>query len=423
MRATSLQNKGTLSTQHNAVSVKTKLTVFPCSPPCYGSRSVNSASTLPVLDLKVQDCQSNAQRRMSTPADIHTAYTACGLTSLNYKGTHGLSSGSGCCIVRLVGEDAESVSGLVDFADDFFAGVDNESANRAINNVGVFRISNNVHAGFDKNVNGDDKMQVCYTKLIPPKSEAELPILLPLEVGELVGESSLSDGCNGMKTLFSVSAQLTRAVLGMTKEATDKLLDDSSLRNEEVSSDEMDSANIDNLTDNVSNSYQRLIRYSSGVASNSDDTAAFWPHVDSTLLTLIPMPEIPGLEVWAPSLTNSKISDLSGEWVRPIKPTKSADGEIYVIALAGEFMELLSDGKVPTCIHRVMPQNTLKQQRISAPLFVRPRRSKHAVLNLAADLSLTIGDQEEGMYHQKGLMEECDQMRVWDYMEIMSPDN
>ena len=375
-----------------------------------------------MLDLKVQDCPSSAKRRLTTTSDIHTAYAACGLSSSNYKGTHGFSSGSGCCIVRLIGEDAESVSGLVDFADDFFAGVDDESANRAINDLGVFRISNNVHAGFDKNVNGDDKMQVCYTKLIPPKREAETPLLLPLEVGELVGESSLSEGCDGMKTLFGISSQLTSAVLGMTKESTDKLLDDSSLRKEEVSSDEMNAANVDNLTDIVSNSYQRLIRYSSGAASNSD-APAFWPHVDSTLLTLIPMPEIPGLEVWAPSLTNSESSDLShrGEWVRPIKPAKSDDSAIYVIALAGEFMELLSDGKVPTCIHRVMPQNTVKQQRISAPLFVRPRRTKNAVLNVAADLSLTTG--ERGMYHRKGLMEECDQMHVWDYMETMSPDN
>ena len=57
----------------------------------------------------------------SSRNEIRTAYTANESTEM-----HGRSSGSGCCIIRLRGEDAASVRGLVDFADDFFEGVDDD---------------------------------------------------------------------------------------------------------------------------------------------------------------------------------------------------------------------------------------------------------------------------------------------------------
>jgi len=240
--------------------------------------------------------------------------------------------------------------------------------------------------------------------------------------------------------------------------------------------------------DNVSNSYQRLIRYLKPQQSNNpedgeaitDADAAFWPHVDSTFLTLIPMPELPGLEVWCPSKNDAENCDLGqrGEWVRPIEPlfeSSSSSGEegadddvnddddeeedcAYVIALAGEFLQLLSDGRVPTCIHRVIPpQHTAStttpsspadygfgpkgkyKARISAPLFVRPRRKDDATLDVRSDLkkfesvgwggegcefdSTTTTAPSRGLYFEEGLMEECDEMKIWDYMDCMSPNN
>jgi isopenicillin N synthase-like dioxygenase len=215
----------------------------------------------------------------------------------------------------------------------------------------------------------------------------------------------------------------------------------------------MVSENADKIADNVSNSYQRIIRYleprqleeeESGVEKEED--AAFWPHVDSTFLTLIPMPEIGGLEVWCPSLELSESENLveRGEWVRPIKPVgfyggntndevTSAQGDdcLHVVALAGEFMQLLSNGQVPTCIHRVIaPQPPSPpafgfapkqyKPRVSAPLFLRPRRDEDAILDVESDLRKS---GEGGLYYEKNLLHECDSMRVWDYMDCMSPNN
>ena len=114
---------------------------------------------------------------------------------------------------------------------------------------------------------------------------------------------------------------------------------------------------------------------------------------------MIPLPDKPGLQLWAPSLVDSKHSDLSkrGEWVAPIRPADQNVDDVYVVALAGEFLQLLSNGRVPACIHRVMPMsfgstgftaglNNNNKPRISAPLFVRPRRTEGAILNIEEDL-------------------------------------
>ncbi len=405
---------------------------------------------------------------MSSKRDIREAYMANDNTQQGTipasDGIHGRSSGSGCCIIRLTGKDATSVRGLVDFADNFFEGVDsgdNENDNgagngatsvaaRRLKDLGVFRIANNVHAGFDHNVNEEGKMQVLYTKLIPG-DENEDPLLLPLEVGDLVGTKSLSGAHSGMSTLFDIGSQITSAVLGMDIESTNKLLDDCSRTTAKV---EMTPGNHAEIADTMSNSYQRIIRYLKPKPENeqgedAEDDAAFWPHVDSTFLTLIPMPEIAGLEVWCPSSRYAESDDLveRGEWVRPIKPTVTDEGAavgmdarasseedcIHVVALAGEFLQLLSDGQVPTCIHRVIApkppppsafgfgsSNHKYKPRVSAPLFLRPRRDEEAVLDVESDLR---EPDNTGLYFEKGLMEECDEMRVWDYMDCMSPNN
>lgn len=427
-----------------------------------------SDETIPCLDMQTTSDSSSTTNINSNVADKLSFYDISSQREIReayinndntQQGTtesdriHGRSSGSGCCIIRLTGKDAASVRLLVDFANDFFDGVDcgdNEHANydadnngsaRKLKDLGVFRITNNVHAGFDHNVNEEDKMQVLYTKLIP-EGEDEDPMLLPLEVGDLVGTKSLSGAHRGISTLFDIGNQITSAVLGMDSESSNKLLDDCSITS--TAKVEMKSSNHEQIADTMSNSYQRIIRYLEPKPANEQDEdaqsdEAFWPHVDSTFLTLIPLPEIAGLEVWCPSSRFAESEDMAerGEWVRPCKPSvaDSESGEdcIHVVALAGEFLQLLSDGQVSTCIHRVIApkpplpsafgfgsSNKKYKPRISAPLFLRPRIGEGAVLDIETDLR----DLDNmGLYHETGLMEECDGMRVWDYMDCMSPNN
>mmetsp|Transcript_37149 Transcript_37149/g.90063 ORF Transcript_37149/g.90063 Transcript_37149/m.90063 type:complete len:596 (+) Transcript_37149:275-2062(+) len=433
-----------------------------------------SDETIPILDMKSDDVKSDDMKSKSSPSssstrrEIRKAYTASD-TENSYRNNNnndngseeqeqerekgwvnGRSSGSGCTIIRLKGKDAVSVKGLADFADMFFVGVDDESRNAPINDVGVFRIANNVHAGFDKNVENDGKMQVLYTKIIPGDNinddddddseevyngdSGGSSMLLPLEVGDLVGTSNLDLAHKGMNTLLDIGSQITSAVLGMDESTIDKLLDDCT----HSSNDIINEKAPDHSEERVANSYLRVIRYLEPHIEQ-EDTTAFWPHVDSTFLTLIPMTTIPGLEVWCPS--SSKNTEDSSQWVRPTKGNEEREDEddcTYVVALAGEFMQLLSDGAVPTCIHRVIPPQAPIQDstgftpkyipRVSAPMFIRPRRGEEATLDVQSDLRKPLGNdnggkRQEGMYFQHGLMEEINGMSIWKYMDCMSPNN
>jgi len=148
--------------------------------PCLDMQTTSDSSSTTNINSNVAD-KSSSLYDISSQREIREAY----MNDNTQQGTtesdriHGRSSGSGCCIIRLTGKDAASVRLLVNFADDFFDCVDcgdNEHANYDADNncaagklkdLGVFRIANNVHAGFDHNVDEEDKMQVLYTKLIP----------------------------------------------------------------------------------------------------------------------------------------------------------------------------------------------------------------------------------------------------------------
>jgi hypothetical protein len=426
---------------------------------------------------------------------------------------HGRSSGSGCTIVRLTGSDASSIRGLMSYATRFFDGVDDDddddddddecNSSGVMRNAGVFRIDDHVYAGYDPDVNGEGKMQFLDTRILPPNNEERSnnvgPILLPLEVGELVGKEILLDAHRGMDILLRIGTQITSAVLGMDSHAAGKLIDDGTRAGRRTTSrrKKSDEQRYESMMkDDVSNSYHRLIRYVKPPDQSSggdDGSAAFGAHVDSTFLTLIPMPELPGLEVWCPSRDEEDVAAGEGgakyarrmgggEWVRPTAPLDRRDDDdergegggdstthascAYVIVLAGEFLQLTSNGRVPVCIHRVVPSKfppaatgtesedgggggggggggdvPKYKPRVSAPMFLRPRRGEGAMLDVGKDLRLvsnssrnppsystatttTTGDlrcddERKSLYYEKGLIDECDAMHLWSAHEMM----
>ena len=505
-----------------------------------------SDETIPCLDMQVtrnQDACEDGERgggsatAMSSRGEIREAFTESSRIN-NYEGRenthksqqqnrhafqqspHGRSSGSGCTIIRLTGSDAISIHGLIDYADRFFELVDNDENNSvkgeeerieidklgdAVKNAGVFRIANHVYAGFDEDINGEGRMQFLDTRIVSQEVDKNNksncknnspPIILPMEVGDLVGSQSINDAHKGMDTLMNIGSQITSAVLGMDAASVEKLIDDGTVipttcPNNDHQQKQQSQVEEPKLGDNVSNSYHRLVRYlkpeqppSSSQNNDNNDAAAFQPHVDSSFLTLIPMPELPGLEVWCPQkeYTNDRndgsSSSKRGEWVRPIVPFSDIYGGedvasgnnntehrndccdekcAYIIAMAGEFLQLVSDGEVPVCIHRVIPpplpppppsipsssssSNTECDDtsapyklRISAPLFLRTRRGKDALLDVENDLRCTVEHhpsstklssqspryEEKGLYYEKGLLEECDSMHLWSAHELMS---
>ena len=348
---------------------------------------------------------------------------------------HGRSSGSGCTIIRLTGSDASSIKKLTQYGADFYEQVDDTSRNNNIMDAGVFTIADHIVAGYDDNVNDEGKMQFLDTRILPNKQVNSDPLLLPLEVGELVGEKSLGDAHEGMNILLDIGTQITSAILDMDSISADKLIDDGTHVDQQTSDNtKQQSESTNMIKDDISNSYHRLIRYLKPKDETAVD-AAFKAHYDSSFLTLIPMPKLPGLEVWCPSneytaSTNNQDSQSKGEWVRPKIPVELEEEEeeedsksAYIIVLAGEFLQLTSDGQVPTCIHRVIPPSSKQNERyiprISSPMFLRPRRGAAALLSVSEDLKLidqSNNDMPYGksaLYFQEGLLEECDGMQLW----------
>jgi isopenicillin N synthase-like dioxygenase len=331
---------------------------------------------------------------------------------------HGRSSGSGCAIIRLQGEDAVAMHKLVRYADKFFDRVDTNEG-KEMSDVGVFRVANHVYVGFDEDVN-DGKMQFLDTRIFTYSTEEDRSnaTILPMELQNLMGSTSMNDAHNGMNTLLDIGSQITSAVLQMNSKSAKKLIDDGT---SVVETTQLPA-------NQVSNSYHRLIRY---LKPDENATgAAFEPHIDSTFLTMIPMPKLPGLEVWCPSRSIKEGIRQRGEWVRPTLQSDehSNDDNAYIIVMAGHFLELTSDGKVPTCIHRVVPpphKNTCKYQpRVSSPLFLRPRRGEEATLDLDSDLrpvsqSPNAEPMTNGLYHEKGLLDECNEMHLWSAHDVM----
>jgi hypothetical protein len=379
-----------------------------------------SDETFPCLDMQCSNGGGgdNNDSVFSSRREIRDAFNeSSGANNNNNSdddytpGVHGKSSGSGCSIIRLTGEDAASIRGLTDYANEFFERVDNdETGEGSVKDVGLFQIEKFVYAGFDENVNDENQMQMLDTRILPYRTcnNYQEQTLIPFEVGELVGAESLSDATKGINTLMDIGYQITSAVLEMHSDSAKKLIDDGT---------SIEEGSQSMIGKDVSNSYHRLIRYINSRPSTDEDTAAFNSHVDSSFLTLIPMPKLPGLEIWSHCLKNGKDGQ-DGEWVRPIKPDcyDAEDDSAYVIAMAGEFLQLTSNGKVPTCIHRVLPM--AGAGRISAPLFLRPRRGDGAILDVALDLGQT--NNEDGLYHEPGLLDECDSMHLWSVHGILA---
>jgi isopenicillin N synthase-like dioxygenase len=132
--------------------------------------------------------------------------------------------------------------------------------------------------------------------------------------------------------------------------------------------------------------YHRLARYLPVAAA---DTAANAPreslrsHADWTLATNIPVSRMAGLEIYQ-----------AHQWIQPeawVQQKQQPDGlgkasshehSRYVVLMTGKWLEIVTAGRVESCIHRVVSNPHATTQRISVPFFMRP---KDAVFQLVKE--------------------------------------
>jgi len=366
---------------------------------------------IPRLTMRHKNAVNNDRQSVASPCAIREAFSAASNRST-----------SGSVLLHLTGADAASIRGLTGYANRFFDEIDQPNNSHLQDSLNAIRVTDYVYAGYDDNVNDEGKMQLFDTRILSEKTDDDRNSksdLLPFEIEDLVGSTIHDDAKDGIDTLFGIGVQVVRAVLGMDETSAKELIDTGGHAGESTS------------YGGISNSYHRIIRYPRQTSKAKAD--AFPAHVDSSFLTLIPLTDIPGLEIWCPESGEESVPN-NGEWVRPSIPTTEEtqtnrdtehDNDVFVVAMAGEFLELLSDGHVPVCIHRVVGQDPApdapdadQKARISAPLFLRPRRGDRGRLDLTRDLGKSNNNEipfgtKLGMYHRQGLLDECDGMQLW----------
>ena len=299
-------------------------------------------------------------------------------------------------------EDAEKIARMWKAAETFFETVEDESVAEKLPGMTTVMETGSQHAkaGYACADNGS-------LKFLETRIERKTGRILPEEAKTILGE----DGILAMQSAFDIVAQVGKDVLRIctaassvehgafvgrnngdnrdqqiqaTQAATllaNELLDDGKPLGGPTS--------IDHNEGSVSMSPHRLCRYSDEKEGSSPAREVFGAHTDSSFMTVVPVAEVSGLEVF---------DEAEEKWYRPElkarthwKEEREEEGkdsstmveeieggkEIpwharYIAIMAGEHLQLVTRNEIPSSVHRVVAAKG-RPARLSAPILLRAR--------------------------------------------------
>ncbi len=192
----------------------------------------------------------------------------------------------------------------------------------------------------------------------------------------------------------------------------------------------------------ISMSPHRICRYEGKKGGNVGNAAVeiaqetFGAHTDTSFLTMVPVAEISGLEIF---------DEDANKWLRPellarqsweddrqrkgLDPTAQFDTvtifegdeerEVdipwhcrYIVAMPGELLQIATRNEVAASVHRVVSV-TDGDARVSAPVLLRPRSG------MRMNLSKYFGDSDTF----GSLLSECDGMKLEDIHKALQPSS
>jgi hypothetical protein len=209
----------------------------------------------------------------------------------------------------------------------------------------------------------------------------------------------------------------------------DELIDDGKVR-----ADNIDQGSI-------SMSPHRICRYEGKTSSDDKKTDSklketFGAHTDTTFMTMIPVAEVSGLEVFdegvnkwfRPELLARKVweSDRQKQGLDPTGQTDTVtffDGDEekeveipwycrYVVAMPGELLQIATRNEVACAVHRVVSV-TGENARISAPVLLRAR----------AGMRMNVPKYFGNIETAGSLLKECNGMKLEDIHNALQPSN
>ena len=180
--------------------------------------------------------------------------------------------------------------------------------------------------------------------------------------------------------------------------------------------------------------------------SSSPSKESLRSHTDWTICTCIPCSSIPGLQIYNPITKqwicieeeilllslgcrdNSHYAEGEGENTNDTNNMKTNNSR-YVIVMAGKYLELLTNGTIPACIHRVVVEvvtkncesdvpskttakataNGTKQNeeaRLSAPFFLRPTETTFERMMVCCNNSNNVTTMHQKCYTENSSLQD-----------------
>jgi hypothetical protein len=301
-------------------------------------------------------------------------------------------------------QDAEALAQMWETTGKFFDDVSDASVAAKLPGMTTVMETGSQHAkvGYSEYDSGS-------MKFLETRIERKSQKLLPAEVGEIVGD----DGLSALKSAFKISSDVGKDVVRIAVAASSvengaflnpKSGDEAerdqtilasqaaTLLTEELVDDGKPLASgvqIDHSEGDVSMSPYRLCRYTDAREETGTSREVFGAHTDTSFVTVIPVAEISGLEVydeeaelWYRPELRARVYWETEQVARGKDPTlqydvSSSGKQIpwhcrYLAIMPGENLQLATRNEIPAAIHRVVAVKN-GQARLSTPVLLRGR--------------------------------------------------
>ena len=300
--------------------------------------------------------------------------------------------------------DAEAVSRMWKTAGEFFESVEDESVAAKLPGMTTVMETGSQHAkvGYSEYDGGS-------MKFLETRQERKTENLLPAEAKEIVGEDGLSALQTSFQCVSDVGKDVVRIAVAATNVENGAFLDpkggETAERDQKILASQAATLLADELVDNgkplpsgvqiehsegdVSMSPYRLCRYTDTREDSGSTREVFGAHTDTSFVTIVPVAEISGLEVY---------DEEAEKWYRPelrarahweeeqaasgkdpsLQYDETSDGKQipwhcrYVAIMPGENLQLATRNEIPAAVHRVVAAKS-GEPRLSAPVLLRGR--------------------------------------------------
>ena len=300
--------------------------------------------------------------------------------------------------------DAEAVAQVWKTAGEFFESVEDESVAAKLPGMTTVMETGSQHAkvGYSEYDGGS-------MKFLETRQERKTENLLPEEAKEIVGEDGLSALQISFQCVSDVGKDVVRIAVASSSVENGAFLDpkagETAERDQKILASQAATLLADELVDNgkplpsgvqiehsegdVSMSPYRLCRYTDTREDSGTTREVFGAHTDTSFVTIVPVAEISGLEVF---------DEDAEKWYRPelraraqweeeqaasgkdpsLQYDETPDGKQipwhcrYVAIMPGENLQLATRNEIPAAVHRVVAAKS-GEPRLSAPVLLRGR--------------------------------------------------